>query len=309
MLGYEFGSPVMLQLGSYQFGTTTAAYNELTRSSEWRWEEQERFGKRAALQFTGPGADTVTLPGLIYPEWRGGFTQVDQMRALADEGQPQSLVDGNGGSLGRWVIKRVDEGQTIFASGGMPRRVEFSLELLRFPDEEVAGVVAAVAGAVGAAIPAGATGALAQVQGLAGNVSTAAKSLSGTLAKAADQVQAAVAPYTAVAREALGGVLRAGAVVGELQTVANRTLAMVGIRPLEITALNGAQNLAARAAGLVVSAESASAVLRNSSARLGQIAGVPQAATRAMQSAQAAADSALALARQTATQAATIKGQ
>lgn len=308
MLGYTFGQPVMLQLGSYQFGTTTAAYKELTRASEWRWEEQERFGQRAALQFTGPGEDSITLPGVIYPEWRGGFTQVAQMRALADEGKPQSLVDGNGASLGKWVIKRVEEGQSVFADAGMPRRVEFSLQLLRFPDATLAGIVAAVTGAVGAAIPAGATGALAQVQGLAGNVSTAAKSLSGTLAKAADQVQAAVAPYTTVAREALGGVLRAGAVVGELQTVANRTLSMVGIRPLEITALNGAQNLATKAAGLIVSAESASAVLRNSSARLAQLSNVAPAATKAMQGAQAAADNAVALARQTAAQAATIKG-
>jgi phage protein U len=307
-LGYQIGPTVMMQLGSFQFGIATAAYQELQRTTEWRWPSQDRFGKMPTMQYTGPGADTITLPGVIYPEWNGGVVQLDAMRALGEAGEPHALVGGDGASLGKWVVERVSEGQTVFAAGGVPRRMEFTLELRRFPDEGTAAIEAAAAAGGGVAIPAGATGALAKVQGLAGSVSSAAGALSGTLAKAAAQVQATVGPYTAVAREALGAVNRSLAVVGELQSVANQTLALIGVRPIEVNALLGAENLAARANRALSNAESASAVLRTSSARLAQIAGVPSSATRAMQTAQAAADSAAKLTRDTAQQAGTIKG-
>lgn len=308
MDGYSIGPTVMLQLGRFQFGIATAAYQELQRTTEWRWPSQDRFGKLPTLQFTGPGSDTITLPGVVFPEWNGGVVQLDAMRALGDAGTPHPLVGGDGASLGQWVVESVDEGQTVFAANGVPRRMDFTVSLRRFPDEGAAAIVAAAASVAGVAVPAGATGALAKVQGFAGSVSSAAASLSGTLNKAASQVQDAVAPYAEVAREALGAVERSLSVVGELQAVANQTLATLGVRPLEINALLGAKNLAARANRALSNAESASAVLRTSSARLAQISGVPVGATRAMQTAQAAADSAVKLTRDTATGAATIKG-
>ncbi|SOZ37706.1 phage tail protein [Cupriavidus neocaledonicus] len=132
MLGYAIGQVMMMQLGSFQFGITTAAYQELSRSTEYRWPSQERYGQREALQFTGPGADTMTLRGVIYPEWRGGRGQVERMRAAAAAGQPQMLVSGQGAIMGRWVVERIEEGQTIFAAGGVPRRQEFTMNLRRF---------------------------------------------------------------------------------------------------------------------------------------------------------------------------------
>ena len=36
-LEYTVGTPVMMQLGSFQFGVTTAAFQTLQRTNEWRW--------------------------------------------------------------------------------------------------------------------------------------------------------------------------------------------------------------------------------------------------------------------------------
>lgn len=308
MAGFHFGEVVMLQLGSFQFGIKTAAYQELSRTASWTWAAQNRFGQLPGLQFTGPAEETISLPGVIYPEFRGGFAQVDDMRALAAAGKPLALVDGTGASLGRWVIETVDEKQTVFASAGRPRKIEFTLSLRRFPDEPAAQpVTGAITEAAGVTVPAAAGGAVEKVRGLAGSAASAAKSLSATLSRAADQVREQVAPYTSMASDALGGVLRSMDVVNEIQTLANRTLATVGISPILPTALNGAQNLAGRAAGLIVSAESASAVLRNSSARLSQMANIPAPANDAMRGAQAAADRTVALARQVAAGAGSIK--
>lgn len=313
MDGLILGQSVMMQLGAFQFGMATAAYAELRRSSEWRWAEQERFGKIAALQFTGPGPETITLPGIVFPEWRGGFGQVDAMRALGKAGQPLALVSGEGASMGRWVVMRVEEGQSIFAGKGLPRRVEFTLELKRFADAEAGAAASPIAGLVGgaggAAIPAGASSPLDQVKGLAGSISSSARSLQATLTKAADQVRATVSPYAAIARDALGSVTRSLGVVGDLQDTANGALAAIGIRPIQSNILLHADNLATRANRSLSVAQSASAVLQNSSRTLATLQNVPPAATRAMQAAQAAADRTVSLTRQVAQEAGTIKGQ
>lgn len=309
MAGYQFGEVVMLQLGGYQFGINTAAYQELTRAASWTWAPQERFGQMPGQQYTGPGEETISLPGLIFPEWRGGFGQVAQMRALAAEAKPLPLVDGAGASMGRWVIVRVDETQSTFAAAGAPRRVEFTIELRRFPDEPPAAPAeAATEGteAAGVAVPAGASTTVEKVRGLANSASSAATSLSGALSGAAYQIGRHVAPITEVAREALGGVLRAESVVSEIQTVANRTLALIGVSPIEATALNGANNLAARAAGLILSAESAAVLLRNSSARLDQLGTGSPEAGKALRDAQAVANRTVAMTRAVATGAAEI---
>lgn len=129
MIGLSLGATVMMQLGSFQFSITTAAYQELRRRTEYRWASQDRFGKLPALQFTGPSGDTITLSGTIYTEFRGGIGQLDDLRSLAGLGLPQLLIDGNGRLLGRFVIEGVDEGQSVFAGYGRPRKQEFTLQL------------------------------------------------------------------------------------------------------------------------------------------------------------------------------------
>jgi phage tail protein len=123
---------IMLQLGSYQFGVTTAAYQTLKRTHEYNWAEQKRFGQLAALQFTGPGNATVTLEGCVYAEHNGGTGQLDDMRALADEGQPQTLVSGLGDIMGEWVIESIQEDASIFAQRGVARKQEFTLQIKQY---------------------------------------------------------------------------------------------------------------------------------------------------------------------------------
>jgi len=123
---------VMMQLGGFQFSIDRAAYQELSRSAEYRWAEQARIGAADALQFTGYGAEEISLRGVIYPEYKGGTGQVAVMRTQASLGVPLPLISGGGGVFGLWVIMGVREGQRIFARGGAPRRQEFELRLRRY---------------------------------------------------------------------------------------------------------------------------------------------------------------------------------
>lgn len=123
---------VMLQLGLYQFSLNSAAYQRLSRSTEYRWARQARIGSNDALQFTGTGPETIDLEGVIYPHFRGGLGQLDEMRLQASLGIPLPLVSGTGRLLGVWCIESISEGQTVFARQGVPHRVDFSMKLARY---------------------------------------------------------------------------------------------------------------------------------------------------------------------------------
>lgn len=133
-----------MQLGSYQFQLSTAAYQEFARSSAWTWAAQARFGQDDALQFTGRGEDTISLPGTIFPEFRGGLGQIDAMRAEADLGQLLPLIDGLGRMMGDWAILQVDERSTVFIADGIPLKMEFTIKLRRGPLQLGQGLIDAV---------------------------------------------------------------------------------------------------------------------------------------------------------------------
>ena len=88
----------------------------------------------------GPGDDRITLPGIVFPDWRGGTSQLDDLRALAAQGRPLRLIASTGEVLGLWVITAVDERQSVFKPDGSPRRQEFSVSIRKFGDEESADV-------------------------------------------------------------------------------------------------------------------------------------------------------------------------
>lgn len=123
---------VMLQLGPYQFSISSAAYQSLRRDVTFRWSEQRRVGAHDALQFTGYGADTIELDGVIYPEYKGGTGQLAAMRAMATIGTPWPLVSSGGAVFGLYVILGVSEGQTFFRRDGAPRKQTFRIKMRRY---------------------------------------------------------------------------------------------------------------------------------------------------------------------------------
>lgn len=128
-------STIMMALGPFRFSIATAAYQDLERSNDWRWPSIERIGVRSARQYVGPGEDQITMRGTIYPAFvaqRAGLDQIPQMRALADAGLPQVLVDGAGRVWGEFVIVSLREGQNVFFSDGTPRAIDFDLTLVAY---------------------------------------------------------------------------------------------------------------------------------------------------------------------------------
>lgn len=129
---------MMMSLGQFVFSLPTLAYQKLQRATEWRHAKNPRVGARAASQFVGPGDDNITLDGVLMPEVAGKYSSLDTLRDMADQGAAWSMVDGNGVVYGAWVIVRLNETGTLFFKDGTPRRKEFTIELLRVDDGEVA---------------------------------------------------------------------------------------------------------------------------------------------------------------------------
>lgn len=123
---------VLIGLGPYRFSTTALNIQELQRSWEYRWEAVNRVGARPAMQFLGPGEESVRLHGVIFPHFFGGFGQLEQMRADAAKGKKYGVVSGFGRYYGKWCIRTIDDDQTLFFADGAPRKVEFDIELVHY---------------------------------------------------------------------------------------------------------------------------------------------------------------------------------
>ena len=126
---------IMMALGEFRFALDTAAYDQLRRSDSYRWQGQDRLGRRPAQQFTGHGPSTVELEGTIYPAFRGGLGQITAMREAADAGTPLEMVDGTGRVWGLWCILDLRETQAVFLADGVPRKLEFSIKLVAYGED------------------------------------------------------------------------------------------------------------------------------------------------------------------------------
>ena len=302
-VAYALATPVMMQLGAFQFCINTAAYQGLSRSDEWRWPGQERFGQAPALQHTGPSATTITLDGILYPEWRGGLGQLDAMRAEAGRGKPLVLVDGRGQALGMWVIERVDESQSIFAAGGVARRIEFTLQLKRFSARVTGPVPRLPALPQPASAPAAGSDAVAQVRAAAVNTATSAASVASTATGAWQSLQRAVSPAAAWIKEAAGAAQRVAETAGQLQGEARAAIEALQGVPGTGRALDTARRLADRAGRFRARASSASDILQRSVRHLDD---TPAEAAAAVFSALASSNRLSAACRQLARDAARI---
>ncbi len=139
----------MFVLGPFRLNIDTLPPQEMARTSSYSWPEIERVGAAPSLQFTGKGADTMTLPGVFYPHYKGGLAQLPAMRLAAEQGLPLPVINGYGFFLGLWVIEGIDETQSIFFKDGAPRKVDFVISLKQYASPTDM-VKLAVTGALGA---------------------------------------------------------------------------------------------------------------------------------------------------------------
>ncbi|GAA0672609.1 hypothetical protein FHT00_001698 [Sphingomonas insulae] len=127
---------MLLALGMFVFSIDTLAFDDLNRRANWRHATSTRVGTRDATQFTGPGEETISLPGSVFHEIADGSVSIDELRAMANTGDAWSLVDGRGYVYGAFVITGIDDRGKGFFPDGTPRQIDFSIELLRVDHDD-----------------------------------------------------------------------------------------------------------------------------------------------------------------------------
>ncbi len=122
---------MLMALGMFAFGIDTLAFDEIQRKSSWRHATATRIGARDATQFTGPGDETITLPGSVFREIADGEVSLDEIRRMGNSGDAWPLVDGRGYVYGAFVITGLNETFKHLWPDGSARQIDFAIELLR----------------------------------------------------------------------------------------------------------------------------------------------------------------------------------
>lgn len=279
---YAGGPLIMMSLGDFLFGINTAVYQELGRSTEWRWPSQDRFNQSPVLQFVGPGADTISLPGVVYPEWRGGLAQIETMRAMADLGEPLMMIDGTGAVWGQWVIEKVDEKQSVLAAAGIPRKQEFTLSLKKYDDEGIDTMAFTGGASSSSSSTAADTGG---VGGAIGDAISGAASVAGGISGALDKVNSVAHQLGDQVNAVVGPINRALDVANGLKNAAMDAKAMLGSSVSAIAQASSLKQLLNAASGAVTNSSQAGASLRRALDKVQAIANIPGTAIGAVQGA------------------------
>lgn len=137
---------IMMILGGFPFMTGLAVFEKMQRAYEYTWAEHQRlphpilkylgFGG-PAMQYMGPGTETISLDGTIYPGQQGMPVSLAVLRGMANAGAPLPLLSFSGFILGTWVIKKIDENRSEYVRSGpmplvAPRKIDFNLSLQRY---------------------------------------------------------------------------------------------------------------------------------------------------------------------------------
>lgn len=136
---------MMMIYGMFVFMLNTTPYQSMSRNMDWRHVKNDRIGKSAKWQYIGPGEDSITLNGMLYPEVTGGDISLEVLRTMAFSAKPWPLIEGTGMIYGMFVIDSLTESRTEFFADGKARRIEFTLSLKRVSEDirEVLSIVTA----------------------------------------------------------------------------------------------------------------------------------------------------------------------
>ena len=115
----------------FRFGGVHADAVEL--EEEWRHVFQESAEGEGTRSFHGIGPKLMTIPGEVFPGHYGDLNVGEQIRELADSGEPQLFIKA-GRIFGRYVILGFREVHTEFFPDGTPRRITYAIRLRKDPE-------------------------------------------------------------------------------------------------------------------------------------------------------------------------------
>lgn len=129
---------VLMGWGPHRFEVGRAAFEELRRKVEGRWEKHAIIGRRPAGQYLGPGEEVVALRGTIYPVDQGGGLEQRVSALLADcrAGKTYTLLAASGDVVGPHRLEKAEAVESFHLPNGTPQKVVYDLEFHVHDDGE-----------------------------------------------------------------------------------------------------------------------------------------------------------------------------
>ena len=124
----------LLTYGMFVFGMNRLNYQELERRTSWKHGKGARYMARDAGQYLGPGDQTITINGMLVPEIAGTYGDIERLLEMGDTGDVYPLILGTGLILGEFRMLGLDDRWRHIIAGGLPRIVDFAVDLERADD-------------------------------------------------------------------------------------------------------------------------------------------------------------------------------
>lgn len=122
---------MLMSLGSFIFSIDDLLFDQLRERRTWRHPAGERVGLAPSYQYAGPGEHTLSLGGLLAPGQIGRRDALDDIVKLANTGEAQPLLDGEGYVYGAFVITGLDTSKSHFLKFGLALKVDFTIDMVR----------------------------------------------------------------------------------------------------------------------------------------------------------------------------------
>lgn len=103
------------------------------------------IGAEPPSEFTGKQNGRFTITGTLYPYFFAehgqgtGLEEIEALRAMAESGQPQILVRGDGKNMKWWLIKRVRKRDQHLSQEGIGQEITYEISLESSPRAAAAG--------------------------------------------------------------------------------------------------------------------------------------------------------------------------
>lgn len=139
---------MLLSIGPVIFDQVVNA-TDYDRTTAQDFARKDVVGARKPFEAVGPGDDTLTINGAVFPDHLGGRTAPGLLRAMADEQAPQLILWGDGSLAGWWVVTEVRERGSYLAADGHARMVEMTVTCQRCGQPSAAALFAALVSLLG----------------------------------------------------------------------------------------------------------------------------------------------------------------
>lgn len=124
---------MLFALGGITFEVTAPNIHEVEGERGGDYAPKDIVGAQRPREFVGPADDKIEFSGRLFPQRLGGLSALSALQRMAEAGNPQMLIRGDGVVHGWYVIEKVKDKHTYLDVAGVGRMIAFDIEMVKSP--------------------------------------------------------------------------------------------------------------------------------------------------------------------------------